>query len=139
MKAAAAMALLIGCTHGMPPADPRCAGGDPLFQGDDRRDGHDIRVWISTAGAWAYSESGRSIERGCLDAAALAEVNDALSSATWMQREEHGYRMPCNEPAMRFHVHDQLVFTTECWVSPDEATATAIVEIFATVNLARGG
>ena len=134
------MVVLIGCAHGMPPADPRCAGGDPLFQGDNWRDGHDIRVWISTVGAWAYSESGRSVERGCFDAEQLADVNDALSRATWMQPEIHGDPM-CDghERSMSFHVHNQLVFTTSCGTYPDAATATAIAEIFATVNLARGG
>jgi hypothetical protein len=140
MRAAAAMVIVIGCAHGMPPEDPRCAGGELLFQGDNQRDGHDIRVWISTAGAWAYAESGRAVEHGCLDAAQLAEVNAALSRATWSRSDRSGDPI-CDghERSLQFRARGQLVYTMGCGDDPDDATGNAIVEIFATVNLARRG
>jgi hypothetical protein len=67
-------------------------------------------------------------------------VNDVLAHATWMPRELVGDPV-CDpgERSMTFRVHDQLVFTTSCTTVADQETATAIIEIFATVNLARGG
>ncbi len=132
--------VMVACTHGVPPADPRCADGAPLFQGDDQRGDHVIRAWISTVGAWAYSESGRSIERGCLDAAQLAEVRGAIARATWMpQRSACTVGcVPGPGGARKYYVNDQLVFVAEdCGTSPDDATATAIADIFTTVSLAR--
>ena len=138
MKFAVVATLLIGCMHRVPPADPRCAGGGPLFQGDNWRDNHDIRLWISTVGAWTYSESGGSIERGCLDAGQLDDVNNALAHATWMRPRVNGdHSCDGRERPLSFHVRDQLVFTIDCPTYPDDTTATAIVEIFAIVTLAR--
>jgi len=142
----AALLVLIGCAHGMPRADPRCDGGDPLFQGDAQRDGRAIRVWISTAGAWAYQESDRSPQLGCLDRQELTDVDAALARATWTKYlatdigpspvidDETWCR---DKPVLRYYVHGQLVLTVACgW--PDDATAAAILEIFGTINLARG-
>jgi len=85
---------------------------------------------------------GRSPERGCLDRQQMLEVDAALARATWRKYVPTcERRSPVSDdesqcprkPVLRYYVHDQLVLTVACaW--PDEATATAILDIFGTIT-----
>src|SRR3954447_4381981 len=100
----------------MPRPDPRCGDGEVLYHSDDHGQAgssREIRIWISTAGAWVYRESDHAERRGCLDASQLAEVNAALSSATWMPLDLEGDSFCSPGPRTEYYVHDQLVFTAD--------------------------
>lgn len=123
----------------MPRTDPRCSDGDVLYHSDDHGhagvSSHEIRIWISTAGAWVYNESGSAERRGCLDASQLADVNAAISSATWMPLGIEGDRFCAPGPPTEYYVHDQLVFTADsCDSLLDHETSNAVVEIESTIR-----
>jgi len=141
----ASLVGVIACAHHtMPSADPRCGGGEILYHSDDHGLGpapsREIRIWISTAGAWSYVESGHAAQRGCLDGEQLADVNAAISRATWLPLETEGDCFSPPGPPTEFYVRGQLVFTARsCASYLDEATGSAVLEIEAAVHDARGG
>jgi hypothetical protein len=128
------MACAACAHHAMPRADPRCSDGEVLYHSDDHAS-REIRIWISTTGAWVYNESGSAEKRGCLDASDLADVNAAISSATWMPLGLEGDSFCAPGSPTEYYVHDQLVFTTDsCDSLLDRETSNAVVEIESTVR-----
>jgi hypothetical protein len=126
----------------MPRADPHCSGGEVLYHSDDHGQAGvsrgEVRIWISTTGAWVYDESGHAERRGCLEASQLADVNAAISSATWMPLALEGDSFCSPGPPTEYYVHDQLVFTADsCQALLDHESSIAVVEIESAVRDAR--